>query len=105
MFQAIAMQLAVKVLQQALCQILGICQEECPDGICPPEELVETGKAIDNLTAGVPEVSADPSKAQAFNFADADWSRLPRVLQLIRELVSEVRCMISGSCDDNPKVG
>lgn len=104
MFQNMAMNLAVALLQKALCMFLGICLDECPDGVCPESDLIDTGKSIDNLTASVPEVSADPTKAQAFNFADSDWSRLPKVLLLIRELIAEVRCMISGSCDDEPTV-
>lgn len=91
MFQAIAVNLMLKVMCQLMCQFLGICcdQEDCPDGVCEP--LIAD---LEKVQAAEPAVSVDPAKVTAARFTP-DWSKLTEVVTAMRELVKAVLAFLN----------
>ena len=97
MFQNLMIALAVKAIQAALCQILGICidSDDCPDGVCD-----EALRAADSLDEVSPGVAMSPESTQALNF-DIDWTQLQPLTQAIVALIEALKAFLGLA----PKVG
>ena len=85
MFQNLAIQAALKLLQVALCQFFGFCldQEDCPDGVCDElmQECDEFGKCTPEPTMVTP---------QAFDF-NPDWSEFSNLVEAARTLIASIK--------------
>ena len=90
MFQKIAVALALKALQAALCQIFGFCldQDECPDGVCD-----EVLRDLDSLDEASPGVAMSPEATQALNF-DIQWDRLGELTEATKAFVTALRAFL-----------
>lgn len=90
MFQRIAVALAIKALQAALCQIFGYCsdQEECPDGVCD-----EVLSSLDKLDEESPSTAMGPGNTQALNF-DFQWDQLQNVTQAAVAFINALKSFL-----------